>query len=115
MWAADVPVFALAVRRQDECALPCSHQHPHVAHLSLSRGFPKCSPSHVDRAEPSFSHTRGGQRNPNISGRVAANSEPNSHSQPINRRTSDLRFGQTLMTNHALRTAIIATNRVRPD
>src|SRR5580700_11522990 len=43
MWTADIPAFALAVRRQDERALSCSHQHPHVAHMSLSLGFPACS------------------------------------------------------------------------
>ena len=29
---ADVPVFALAVRRQDERALARANQHPHLAH-----------------------------------------------------------------------------------
>src|SRR5262245_35010198 len=35
VWAADVPLVALAVRRQDECALSCPNQHPYAAHLSL--------------------------------------------------------------------------------
>ena len=39
--AADIPVFALAVRRQDERTLPCPYQYPHVAHLALSLGLPE--------------------------------------------------------------------------
>src|SRR5216684_5298524 len=31
----DVPLFALAVRRQDERALSCANQYPYFAHLSL--------------------------------------------------------------------------------
>ena len=41
MWAANIPVFALAVRSQNECALPSSHQYSHVAHRFLSLGFPE--------------------------------------------------------------------------
>ena len=33
--AADVPLAALGIRRQDERALACSHQHPYSAHRSL--------------------------------------------------------------------------------
>src|SRR2546426_7348468 len=33
--AADVPLLALAVRCQDECAFPCAHQHSYLAHPSL--------------------------------------------------------------------------------
>ncbi len=39
--AADVPPFALAVRRQDERALPRTHQDPYSAHVVLLVEFPK--------------------------------------------------------------------------
>src|SRR5271154_6189474 len=35
----DVPLFALAVGRQDESALACSDQYPHLAHHLLLRRF----------------------------------------------------------------------------
>src|SRR5947209_7417265 len=38
--ATDVPSFALAVRRQDECALPCTHQDPYSAHPFLLAELP---------------------------------------------------------------------------
>ena len=37
--AADVPPFALPVRRQDEGALACANQYPYLAHLTL---LPEC-------------------------------------------------------------------------
>src|SRR4029077_5062370 len=37
--SADVPLFALAVRGQDECALACACQNPYFAHLSLPSRF----------------------------------------------------------------------------
>src|SRR5215469_6531165 len=43
MWAADGPFFPLAVRRQNERAFPCPHQHANFAHellLSVFSGFP---------------------------------------------------------------------------
>src|SRR5690349_2055176 len=39
MGTADVPLFALAVRRQDECALARSNQDPYFAHRPLLPGF----------------------------------------------------------------------------
>src|SRR5207237_6486967 len=33
--AADIPVFALSIRCQNECTLACSNQYPYRAHRSL--------------------------------------------------------------------------------
>src|SRR5258708_104486 len=35
VWAADVPLFALAVRGKNESALACANQYPYLAHRSL--------------------------------------------------------------------------------
>src|SRR5438093_11714994 len=42
--AADVPPFALPVRRQDERALACTNQYPYPAHLGCHR-YPSISES----------------------------------------------------------------------
>src|SRR5258706_10045103 len=34
-WAADIPPLPFPIRRQDESALPRTHQHPYSAHLIL--------------------------------------------------------------------------------
>src|SRR5271156_4827298 len=41
--AVDIPMFALAVRSQDERALPRTHQNPYLAHLSPA-SFVQLSP-----------------------------------------------------------------------
>ena len=33
--AADIPVFAFSIRRQDECTLACSNQYPYLTHSFL--------------------------------------------------------------------------------
>src|SRR5712692_1500832 len=35
VWAADVPLLALAVRGKNESALACANQYPYLAHRSL--------------------------------------------------------------------------------
>src|SRR5437588_1544725 len=39
--ATDIPPLALAVRCQDERALPCTHQNPYSAHPFLLAEFPE--------------------------------------------------------------------------
>src|SRR5262249_29615919 len=65
--AADVPRRALAVRGQDERALPCPHEHPHSAH-TLAPLFPGFYPG---RPRNSPARPRGQGPPPSLYSRTA--------------------------------------------
>ena len=50
MRAGDVPFFALAVRRQDECALPGAHQNSYATHTSRSLHSSPSTECRIDRS-----------------------------------------------------------------
>src|ERR1700678_1239459 len=54
----NVPLFALSVRRQNECALPRTYQNSYPAHLGLLSRL--TAVDHPRRAESIYKHTEAG-------------------------------------------------------